>query len=82
MHKDQIHQKIKWATFTYCGKDVRQISKLFKDTQLEIAFLTKNTVNNILKHRVQTGKYNNSGIYQMKCLDCQLKYVKPEERST
>jgi hypothetical protein len=40
-----------------------------------IAFRTKNTTSNILKHHAQTGKYNSSGIYQMKCLDCPLKYV-------
>jgi hypothetical protein len=26
-------------------------------------------------HHAQTDKYNNSGIYQMKCLDCPFKYV-------
>jgi hypothetical protein len=36
----------------------------------------KNTLKNILKHHTQTDKYNNSGIYQMKCLDCPLKYSK------
>jgi hypothetical protein len=35
----------------------------------------KNTINNILKHHTQTDKNNNSGIYQMKCLDCLLKYT-------
>jgi hypothetical protein len=28
-----------------------------------------------LKHNTQTDKYNNSAIYQMKCLDWPLKYV-------
>jgi chromosome condensin MukBEF complex kleisin-like MukF subunit len=59
----------------YCGKKVRQITKLFKETQLKITFRTNNTINNILKHYVPTEKYNNSGIYQMKCLDCPLKYT-------
>jgi hypothetical protein len=69
IHGEQKDHKTKWATFTYCGKEVRQITKLFKDTQLKIAFHTRNTINNILKHHIQTDKYNNSGIYQMKCLD-------------
>jgi formate/nitrite transporter FocA (FNT family) len=29
----------------------------------------------VLKHHTQIDKYNNSGIYQMKCLDCLLKYI-------
>jgi hypothetical protein len=74
MHREQKHQKTKWATFTYC-KEVRQITKLFKDTQLKVAFRTRNTINNILKHYAQIDKYNNSGIYQMKCVNCPLKYV-------
>jgi hypothetical protein len=74
IHREQKH-KTKWATFAYCGKEVLQITKLFKDTQLKIAFRTRNTINNILKHHTQTDKYNNSGIYQMKCLDCPLKYI-------
>jgi hypothetical protein len=50
----------KWATFTYYRKEVRQITKLFKNTQLRVAFRTKNKI----------GKYNNRNVYQMKCLDC------------
>jgi hypothetical protein len=50
-------------------------TKLSKNTQIRVAFCTKNTVSNILKHHAHTDKYNNSGIYQMKCLDCSLKYV-------
>jgi hypothetical protein len=69
------NQKTKWANFTYCGKEVRQITKLFKNTQIRVAFHAKNTISNILKHHAQTDKYNNSGTYQMKCLDCPLKYV-------
>jgi hypothetical protein len=30
------------------------------------------TIQNILKPHAQTAKYNRSGIYQMKCLDCPL----------
>jgi hypothetical protein len=75
IHRDQKHQKTKWATFTYYGKEIRQISKLFKDTQLKIVLCTGNTISNILKHHTQTDKYNNSGIYQIRCLDCPLKYI-------
>jgi regulator of PEP synthase PpsR (kinase-PPPase family) len=62
IHKESKHHKTKWATFTYCGKEVRQITKLFKNTQLRVASRTKNTISNILKHHAQAGEYNNSGI--------------------
>jgi hypothetical protein len=42
---------------------------------MKIAFRTTNTIQNILRHQPLTGKYNRGGIYQMKCLDCPLKYI-------
>jgi hypothetical protein len=68
-------KKVKWAIFTYCGKEVRQITKIFKDTQLSVAFRTQNTIENILRQKTETEKYDNSGVYQMKCLDCPMKYI-------
>jgi hypothetical protein len=50
-------------------------TKLFGNTQLRVASHTESTINNILKHHTQTDKYNNSSIYQMKFLDCPLKYI-------
>jgi hypothetical protein len=75
IHKDPKHHKTKWAIFAYCGKEVRQITKLIKNTQLRIAFHTQYTINNILKHHAEADKYNGSSIYHMKCLDCPLKNV-------
>jgi hypothetical protein len=40
-----------------------------------VAFRTRNTIQNILKPQPQIDKYSRSGIYQLKCLDCPLKYV-------
>jgi hypothetical protein len=77
------------ATFTYIEKETRKITKLFKNTKIKIAFRTRNTIQNIVKQHPQKDKYNDSGIYQMKCLDCPLKYVRkraelstPDTRST
>jgi hypothetical protein len=66
---DPQHQKLKWATITYSGKERRKIKKLCKDTQIKITFRTQNTIQNI------EDEYNDSHIYQMKCLDCPLKYA-------
>jgi hypothetical protein len=67
-------QKIKWATFTYSGKEVRKITKLFRDTNKN-CIPYKNAIENILKPQPQIDKYSRIGIYQMKCLDCPLKYI-------
>jgi hypothetical protein len=51
---------------TYGGKEARQITKLFKDTNLKTGFCTHNTKEKILKPTPQTDKYKQSSNYQMK----------------
>jgi hypothetical protein len=72
---DPQHQKTKWATFTYNGKETRKITKFFKEAQIKIACRTRNTIESILKLHPKTGKYEKSGVYEMKFQDCQLKYI-------
>jgi hypothetical protein len=43
---------------------------------MRIAFRKQNTTQNIAKQHPQTNKYNESGLYQMKCSDGLLKYEK------
>jgi hypothetical protein len=69
------HQKIKWAIFTYSTNGVRKITKLFRDTHIRVAFRTRNTIENTLKYKPKTDKYNKRGIYQMKCMECPRRYV-------
>jgi hypothetical protein len=54
------HKKTKWATFTYSGKEAKQITKLFKDTHIKIAYKTQNTIQKVTKQHTQSEKYNNS----------------------
>jgi hypothetical protein len=62
-------------TFTYYGPDTEQ-SKLFKNTDIKIAFKTTNTTKNDLNPREKTvGTYNQSGVYQFRCNECPLKYA-------
>jgi hypothetical protein len=66
----------KWATFTYTGKQTRTIAKLFKKTNIRIAYRTNNTIRNHLQNKEHnTDKYSHSGIYGLKCSSCQMKYV-------
>jgi hypothetical protein len=62
IHTGPQHHKTEWTTFKYCGKEVRRITELFKNTGIKIAFGTQNTIQNILKYNIQTDKYNSSGI--------------------
>jgi hypothetical protein len=71
----------KRATFTYNGKETKKITGLFKDIHMKIAFKTKNTIRNILRLNTATDKYEKSGVYQMKCMSCSLKYIGQTGRS-
>ncbi|PNF17502.1 hypothetical protein B7P43_G17365, partial [Cryptotermes secundus] len=67
--------KTKWVTFTYIGRETRNITKIFQDTKLKIAFRTKNNLQHILKSGPRMNKYNNSGINSLKCLDFPMEYI-------
>jgi hypothetical protein len=43
------HQTTKWAIFTYYGRETKEITKLFKEANIKIAFRTKNTIQNLVK---------------------------------
>jgi chromosome condensin MukBEF complex kleisin-like MukF subunit len=59
----------------YYGKETKEIAKIFKETNIKIAFRTKNTIQNLVKPRLQQDECENSGVYQMRCMDCPLKYI-------
>jgi hypothetical protein len=41
-------QNKRWATFTYMGREVTSITNIFKHTNLQIAFTTKNNIGKLL----------------------------------
>jgi hypothetical protein len=59
----------------YYGKETRKITRISKETKIKIAFQTKNTIQNLVKPRLQRDKYEKIGVYQMRCMDCTLKYI-------
>jgi hypothetical protein len=69
-------QTHKWITFTYTGKETTYITKLFKRTNIKIAFRTNNTIYSQLtqKHH-KMDKYTQSGVYRLTCPDCNKAYV-------
>jgi hypothetical protein len=43
------NEQVKWAVFTYNGKQTRFVTKLFKNTNIRIAFKTQNTIGKLLR---------------------------------
>ena len=78
----QTQPKTKWVTFTYVGRQAKFITKLFKNTNINIAYKTNNKIGNILIHNTHTttnntrDKNNKRGIiYQVTCKDCNKRYI-------
>jgi len=81
----ELHRKIattthtpthKWITFTYVGKETNFITNLLRNANLKIAFRTNNTIQSLLKHKQQVPDiYTQSGVYKLKCRDCNKAYV-------
>jgi len=76
-------EKTYWSKFTYIGKETRTITKVLKNTTVKVTYSTNNTLGNLLtkKQYPSRGKYENSGIYQLTCLTCNMKYTGQTRRS-
>jgi hypothetical protein len=75
-HTQTQHEKQKWATFTYSGPEIRTITNLFRRTNLRMAYRTNSKIKELLKQeQVKPDIYNQSGIYQIQCGECPLKYI-------
>jgi hypothetical protein len=81
-HKQRNTEKTKWAKFTYVGKETKYITKVFKKSNVKIAFTTNNTIGKLLttKQETATNKYEKPGKYQLKCPTCAMKYTGQTDR--
>jgi hypothetical protein len=82
--KQQQQEKMvprkKWVTFTHFSPLVRLVTNLFIQTNLKIAFLAINTIEQELTEKQN---YNNtSGIYKLTCNTCNGMYVGQSVRTT
>jgi hypothetical protein len=75
-HKPNI-QKTLQTKFTYVGKEIRAITKIFNNTKIRVTYSTNNTLRKLLtkKHHPCRNKYENSGVYQITCPTCNMKYT-------
>ena len=67
----------KWAIFTYTGRETLFITKIFKKTKVKITFSTNNTVKKLLSEKPEqtTSIFDKSGIYQLECPTCSMRYI-------
>jgi len=77
--KDRKQEKQKWTPFTYFSPLVRNVTNIFKDTEIKIAYRSTNTIFKQLA--IKPDKINNpSGIYSIRCITCNNEYVGQSNR--
>jgi hypothetical protein len=58
------------VTFTYAGKQMKQITEVCKDTELKTTYSTNNSGPRILKHKsTNIYTFKETGTYQLTCPD-------------
>ena len=67
----------RWSRFTYIGKETRYITKLFKNSNIGIAYTTKDNLQHLLHGQPKANKdiYDKSGVYKLTCTDCNRQYI-------
>jgi hypothetical protein len=73
--------KQKWVSLMFSGSYIWTITKLLKYTNIKIAFKTNNTIGNILKERITTNKFEQTGIYRLTCVECKKVYTRQTGRT-
>ncbi len=71
-------QQTKLPPFTYTGRHTNDFTKLFRNTNINVAYKTQNTICKILaQHNTNSNidKFSTCGMYQLTCIDCNMKYV-------
>ena len=77
----------KWVTFTYLGPQTKLNTKLFRNTNINLAYKTNSTIEKLTAQNktnnttFTSDKFNKSGIDQLNCLDCNMKYIGQTGRS-
>jgi hypothetical protein len=75
--KQEKDNRKKWAKFTYTGKETRFITKLFKNTDVKVAYTTNNSLGRLLAIKTdhKPDEYDRNGVYQLECPTCNKKYI-------
>jgi hypothetical protein len=67
--------------FTYFDDHIRILIKIFRKSNIRVAFSVNNTVKKKCNSTLLMDKYSQSGVYSLKCLSCDQIYVGQTGRS-
>jgi hypothetical protein len=72
--EENTEEDKKCVTFTYTGSYIRKTTKLFKETNLKVAFETTMTIGELLSDTHTKKTYEQSSIYKLTCQNV-AKYI-------
>jgi len=72
-------RKKKLTPFTYFSPMIRKVTNIFKDTDIKVAYRATNTIFKQLTKKPDRPN-NPNGIYSIKCITCNKKYVGQSSR--
>jgi hypothetical protein len=70
-----------WAKFTYFDDRIRILTKIFKKSNIRVAFSVNNTIKKKCNDGSPVDKYSKSGVYSLRCLSCDQNYIGQTGRS-
>lgn len=80
--KNEIDNHITRANFKYYASKIRKITNLFKHTNVKIAFKNTNTLQKLLKQKINnTKEYLKSWTYKLTCNTYHKAYIGQTSRS-
>lgn len=69
-------RKLAYVTIPYIGNISNELNKLFRNTNIKLAFRTNNTLKLKLEsEKTKTSTYSNAGVYKISCEECDKFYI-------
>ena len=49
--KQNKTEKTHWSKFTYCGRETRAVTKVFRNTRIKVTYSNNNTLEKLLRNK-------------------------------
>ena len=75
-------QNFSYVSLQYCGSLSEKIGNILSKNNVKVAFKSQNSLSNLLyNHKDKINKFDKSGVYKLKCSECDNFYIGQSGRS-